>query len=728
MTISINLILIFFGTSLAIMTSRFHFLNIPYFHTFFTLLYFFLILFVTWRSHKKNLSILKYLTLSFFPSYVILFSISNILDSTIKQFTLAIISFGLFAFLLYIINNLLPKKRKQHFLLKPIKKIEFVLILLFTIIFLTVSLFNISKQFLVDEPLWIFDHVEHYSDKILSGDLKHSTPHDKPGVPIAILSSFALLKYPHPSELKHNINPDTYMDLATRMRVPIVIFASFLLPLFYLIFKQLFSTRISILSYASISLSPLLIGLARTINPDSLLWIFVPLSILFFILSIHTNSRKIIIITGLLFGSAILTKYIANILFVFFIPIIFIYIILFFKKETFLPNLKKIFKTYFAISLIALELVFIFLPATWVYPKSLLTRTIWSQAFEPIWIPFLISISLLIYDIFFYKNSFTIQILNKISRYKKSTISLICYFYILSLIFILYSSHTHSIFDYQLSITSPKSSLKNVGFLGTFFSSFYVLYYGIHTFSLIGFISTFFFIKKETSALIQTTILSLSIFIPFYYIGSTISGVSSIMRYQIALYPLAFIISSYGLYKLFLLFNKKYLLALYLLYIGLLAISLWQVVPYYQNYNNHLLPTGDILNIKDMGDGSYQIAKYLNSFKNAKNLTIWADKNGVCAAFIGKCSTNVNLKLIEKNNIKFDYFVVSSTKKNIITKKANRELRKKHVPKNSIIFANLYKNKNLPIVYKITLNSNSSNEIKIINATKFINQKNNILQ
>lgn len=726
MTLIINLLLIFFGTSLAIMTSRFPFFNIPYFHTFFTTIYIILIIFVLYRCYKQGKSYLKYLTLSFLPVYIVLFIIFNILNSNIKQVTLAIISFGLFISFIYLIKKLLSnisqKPKKDFAFIKTFKKLEIFTIFILTLIFFTTSLNGISKQALVDEPLWMFNHVEKYSNKIIEGDLRHSTPHDKPGVPVAILSSVALLKYPNPSEIKKNISPSEYIDLATRMRIPIVIFASLILPLFYLILRQLFNSKVSILSYASISLSPILIGFTRTINPDALLWILLPLSLLFFLLSIHTNNRKIIIITGILFGLAILTKYIANILFIFFILVIFIHLSLTSKKRISLLNLKKSLKTYFTISLIAIFLTFILLPATWVYPKSLLTRTFWSQAFEPIWLPFIIFIALLLYDIFIHKNSIILKILNIISTYKKIIISSFSYLFILNIIFIIFSSQTNSFFDYQLSITSPKSSVTNIGFLGTFFGSFYVLFYGIFILSLIGFISTLFFIKKEKSTFIQASLLSLSIFIPFYYIGSTISGVSSIIRYQIALYPIAFIISGYGLYKLSLYFNKKYFPALTLLYAGLLIISLWQVSPYYQSYNNIILPKKNILNIKDMGDGSYQAAQYLNNLNNAKNLTIWSDKNGVCSIFIGNCTSSVELQKLTKKNIKFDYFVTSSTKKNLITRKFNRELRRSNVPTNPIIFTNLYK-KNIYAEHEIILGLNNFNKIKIINAKDIIMTK-----
>ncbi len=719
MTIIINLVLILLGSSLAIMTSRFQFFSIPYFHTFFSVLYIFFIFLVLWRSHKKNKHYLKYLTLSFFPVYVVLFGAFYLLESDIKQIALAIISFGLLVFFLYMIEIALKSSIKKEIkLFKFENKLELTMVIVLGLVFTFLVLFGISKQALVDEPLWMFNHVEKYSDKIFSGDLRYSTPHDKPGVPIAILGSSALLKYPNPSELKKGIDSNTYLDLATSMRIPIALFICLIFPLFYLVSKQIFNYKTSLLIFASLSLSPLLIGISRIINPDALIWIFMPLTFLSFMLSIYKNNSKLIILTGLFFGSALLTKYIANIFFVFFIPIIFIYFILTISKSKEISlALRKALKVYFTVSLIAITEVFVFLPATWVNLKSLLVRTIWSQAFEPIWLPFVLSLIVIIYDVFFRKNSLIVNILIKLSSYKKIIMHLITLFFVFSVLFIFYTSHMHSIFDYTLSLTSPKSSVKNIGFLGTFFASFYVLYYGVSAFSLLGFVSGLVFMLKEKSKLAQSTIFSILLFIPFYFIGSTISGVLSVVRYQIALYPIFFVISGYGLYKLFSLFDKKYFPALTLFYVGILSISLWQVVPYYSSFNSALLPKDDILNVKDIGDGSYQVAQYLNNLDNAKDLIVWSDKRGVCYVFIGKCSSSVDISKFARENAEFDYFVASTTKANLMTRKIKRELRRKNVPKNPLPLLDLYNSNNsLKSEFEIILGTNKYNKIKVINS------------
>jgi hypothetical protein len=79
--------------------------------------------------------------------------------------------------------------------------------------------------------------------------------------------------------------------------------------------------------------------------------------------------------------------------------------------------------------------------------------------------------------------------------------------------------------------------------------------------------------------------------------------------------------------------------------------------PFYFGYANFLLPEKYVLNLKDMGDGSYEAAQYLNALPNAKNLKIWTDKRGVCTFFQGNCSGSLEGA---KNGEHFDYFVISS--------------------------------------------------------------------
>ena len=157
------------------------------------------------------------------------------------------------------------------------------------------------------------------------------------------------------------------------------------------------------------------------------------------------------------------------------------------------------------------------------------------------------------------------------------------------------------------------------------------------------------------------------LFILLYYIASTVNYVSATVRYQIIIYPLAMILSALGIKSLI---NNEVIKKLILpgyIYLAIMIISLFSlnsIRPFYFSYASDLLPKKYVLNFKDMGDGSYEAAQYLNSLPNAKNLIVWSDKRGVCNFFAGKCFSGMGFTQAE---IEFDYFVVSSGRENRTT-------------------------------------------------------------
>ena len=86
--------------------------------------------------------------------------------------------------------------------------------------------------------------------------------------------------------------------------------------------------------------------------------------------------------------------------------------------------------------------------------------------------------------------------------------------------------------------------------------------------------------------------------------------------------------------------------------------SLNSIRPFYFSYASSLLPEKYVLNFKDMGDGSYEAAQYLNSLSNPGGIEIWTDKRGVCMFFIGECNSGIGFE--NEDAVNFDYFVVSS--------------------------------------------------------------------
>ena len=146
----------------------------------------------------------------------------------------------------------------------------------------------------------------------------------------------------------------------------------------------------------------------------------------------------------------------------------------------------------------------------------------------------------------------------------------------------------------------------------------------------------------------------------------------------------------------------------YFIYPSIILISAWSLFasrPFYFSYASDLLPKKYILNLKDMGDGSYEAAQYLNSLPDAEKLTIWSDKGAVCETFAGRCIVSFKKNDVRDKN--FDFLVISTGRKSRSMKMGG--------PMNSMFdFKKLYS----PDfgVYKLEINDRPDNFVKVVRA------------
>jgi hypothetical protein len=141
-----------------------------------------------------------------------------------------------------------------------------------------------------------------------------------------------------------------------------------------------------------------------------------------------------------------------------------------------------------------------------------------------------------------------------------------------------------------------------------------------------------------------------------------------IVRYQIILYPLVILIASIGFIDMINFFSKK-IISIFIIstiFIIFGTIQLYNLTNFYFSYNSPLLPKQFVINTKDMGDGNFEIAQYLNALPNAENLLIWTDKRSICQFFIGKCNNMIKDPELENIAPNIDYYIVSQNRKNHI--------------------------------------------------------------
>jgi hypothetical protein len=550
--------------------------------------------------------------------------------------------------------------------------------------------YHLGKESYVDERLWTYGkekRLEKYWNNIKEFDWGHTKPSDKPGITLAIISIPSLF-FVTPSDFKEPItDKESFVQMFKIMRLPILIVSTLLILLFYFIIRKSFNQKIALLSAILIGLSPILLGISRIINPDALSWIFIPASFLSFLAYQQKPSRQLRNLTGILLGLSLLTKYIANILFPVFIALIFWKVLWDEKPSSELKKCSKYLKQNFSdllkITLLALLTFTILYPGVWVKPSRLLIGTLWSQAFLPVWKPFVGLIFFLVLDCYFNNCKLFALFTKKISFLKKIITFILPTTFLFIVLIVLYYTYTpqHSL-PFEKILYSPKTMLLRgkATFGQSLLTAFYVPLFALNPLALLGVL--FALLVQILSSLKNKTLSKLSskftynfwailFFIFVFYSASLFSKVIPTLRYQIALLPLWFILATLGWYYFWQLFSQKlpsfkntifYLLIL--IFLILQINTLRQIKPFYFSYNSSLLPQNHLINPKDMGDGSYEAAQYLNSLPNAKNLNIWSDRRGVCVFFVGeKCNRSIKRRDFLKHGPNYDFFAVSKARR-----------------------------------------------------------------
>lgn len=610
------------------------------------------------------------------------------------------------------------EKKKSSFLIGLIVFLVLVLNLGF-------GLYHLAEFAGVDEPLWAFDRIPKFWNNVFDGEWQKTRISDKPGITVALISGLG----------KFWLDPDIYKSINYQgevtgsienikklnfyLRFPILIFNALSLILFFVFLKKLFGRFIAAVSVILIGLSPILLGISRIINPDSLFWVFSSLSFLSYLLFFKNSERKYVFLTGIFLGFSLLTKYVANFFFIFYFAMIFFDYILNKKDENWKEYFKKSLGYYGAIIYLSLLTFFVFLPAAWVDLGRITEGSIFSEVFLKFLPAFLVIVILILGEIYLFKGKISSAILNYLSGKKDLIIKTISALFLAIIFFTTINTWLGmKWFDFEEILASPKSSKTIEGLSGLMLSDFYSLIFGIHPFALVFIIFLLAGIilgyKKTKQYEIWPVYIIICIFL--YYLAYVFNQVGATVRYQIIIYPLAFILASLG-FRSALSFlrckGKLCFLSLAILFL-ILVFSLNKIKPFYFSYASVLLPQDNILNLKDMGDGSYEAAQYLNSLKDAEKLIVWTDKKGVCSFFVGKCFGDYKLKYYAK----IDYFVVSAGRES----KAQRQ--RDISAKNSlgIVLEDLYKSDNYE--YKLEIGGRPSNYLKVFSYEKLLDRKN----
>jgi hypothetical protein len=556
----------------------------------------------------------------------------------------------------------------------PKEKISAIIILAFSMLmFFAFGFYHIGKFATADEHYWIYERIPQYFKALGDWNFKKTRINDKPGVSLALVSGIGLLQEKNPQSHFEKVERIDRYDSAnsehfySNFRLPLIIFNLFIAAYLFWVIERILKNRLlSALAVSFIILSPVIIGTSRIINPDALLWSTSAAALISFFVFTKTDEKKFIFLTGFFTGLALLSKYSANILFIFY----FIFIL-----TEYLINYKRTFSSdsykssaYFNKNIFWLAVIFFFsclvlgflMPAALRNPKIMYLQTLGSEGIKKIALPFILIVFLFFLDAAIFKAKIISRLGIFFEKIKRFIIP-IFYGFLLFLFFAVLANWIFNLNIFDTAKISVDARSTDAFVLDTHLGGKILLETYPLVFSLtplvLGLIIFYWtnkiFGKKEEDDC-DSLGLSISIFLLIFLSGGIISGVLLTARYLVLLYPLAGFLAILGIREIFKKFNfslnSEIIISFLILIISFL--TLWSIKPFYYNYASFLLPKNLIVS-DAWGFGGYEAADYLNNLPDSKNLTIWADYYGTCEFFKGNCSTDY------KFDKPVDYYVLT---------------------------------------------------------------------
>lgn len=549
----------------------------------------------------------------------------------------------------------------------------------FIFFFLTIAAYlffgfsHLSKFVVADEHYWVYERIPKYWKAFAERKINRTSVSDKPGITVALISGIGLLFDENPASHKiaNNENLDIYEIARTEkinnyFRIPIILFNCGLSIFIFWLLRKIFNRWIALWSFMLMLLSPVLLGISQIINPDSLLWSFSAAAIFSYLALLKKNEKKCLVITSIFTGFCLLTKYVASILFPFFL-----FLLLFFPVSN--PDILKeqknyLFKqtiNYIVMVIGALLMLAVFLPAVFFKPSYFYNLILGFGHMDIVTGIIVIICSIVFIEKIFVKKNYLEKTLIFLNKHRSFfAVILLCVLFIfLILIFGRNFIDRWSLFEnVPFDTEKIKDLIREKPYLKINLFDNVLLEFNPLVFSL-TLISIFFIIlfwvkyifsSKDKSVFFYA--VTLTFFTVAYYGAAAMVGLIATVRYSIMMYPLYALLSALGAWSLYGYFKKSYLKIVITVLIFIFSFwELWQVKPFYFNYSNPLLPKKYLIS-GAWGYGGYEAAEFINSQPNSEKIIVWTDYFGVCPFIKGICITS---RKFDVRKYKVDYYVLT---------------------------------------------------------------------
>jgi len=614
------------------------------------------------------------------------------------------------------LNNLLAFLKN---FLDPEKFWKIVLIAALALYF-TFGSFRLANFVTADEHYWIYERIPQYWKALSDGKLKKTLINDKPGITLAYVSGVGLFFEKHPEIYinkpeKHIsiYDPAVTERLNLIFRWPVLFFNGlFSLFFFWIIRKLTDNIWIALWTSVLILLSPVLLGISRIVNPDSVLWIFSTAATFSLFAYLKKEENKLVVLSSAFLGLSLLSKYSSVFLIPFFFSAILIYCFWqypLWSQEELKKKITQYLFSYLFILMGAIALFIALLPAVLVSPAFFEEKTFSSLliTLKPILLAIFLLAGAFLADARIMQSRSLHFIFKKISSLRSFFSFVLCSVLSAFFIFILFNWLTgQSLINFDgvpFDVRKEPEFSVALPYWQKMIVEFFPVVFSVSPLVLLSLL--FLWLSSAGKKIADNPWIFLSSFFLMAYYAAVIStGLLATIRYSAVVYPLLFFLAALGIFE-FSKFFKNYKYAnhlITLLILTTLSASLWLTKPFYFDYTNRLLPEKYLIT-GSWGEGGYEAAEYLNSLPNAKNLTVWADYNGVCEFFVGKC---LEIYKLDPDTPKIDYYV--------LTRRGGIRLNPDHIrwlnPKN-VDAAKYYKKENP--TWRLDINGRPGNFVKI---------------
>jgi len=560
---------------------------------------------------------------------------------------------------------------------------KFVWILLAApmLLYLNFALIHLTKFETADESLWYSQgRIQKYWRAIDERNWKNTRVNDKPGVTLAIISGLARYwEKEAPPEVeernrKFQFFPVRQIEEAHfNYRIPIVLFNGIMALYFFWIIRRLTKNEwAALFSSTLILLNPILLGISQIINPDSLFWTFSLAILLTFLAFLESGSVILAILSILIMGMTLASKYVGVIFFPFLLVALFAHAM--YCIPDWVERGEKVWKkmlwrglAYPATVWGGIGVFALLMPAAIVKTKYLTSGTYKSHGMYEIFKLCMLIDALIVLDALVFKSKGMIFIAKYI-KYLRIAIVKLLFLFMAGLVVLVGVDWMMKLDLFQI-FDMPFEGGKLLAFRVLPPYKQFLLEARPFVFSqtplviltLVGFWLLGIFKKWKSEWIIAV----MTVFVPIFFLATMEQGLLIHVRYSIVLFPIASVIAGIALAEFFdwgfLKIVPKMIIFVMLVALG--SSYLLSIQPFYFNYTSPFLPKEYSI-VDGWGYGGYEAAEFLNSVSNSNTARVLSDYDGVCQFYKGPCigySDKLKPSMRSRWNArKYDYVVISA--------------------------------------------------------------------